>query len=362
MQLSKICTFITALGALLVFTSGARAEVEIQQRPGDVTRVRIIDDNWRPDGFQEGLVIPAAYAGAKEIFLDGKDSEPAWSEAEEIEVPLSFGSVQTAWVKALYSDTQVMFRVRWADPTEDRQHHPWVWDEDLANYVEGPQAEDSLMFSFESGCEWFPSFLAGYAFDFDAWHWMAARTDPIGHALDLSGSMKDTQLSMNTLYPTRHAQDQWNLRFIDTRDGILNSHWEDLDRQFMLWPNLDEVYFHANFDGSRGRDFRITQPPAERLPSSPAQLPKFEPLDLEGRAADVQAKGHWENGFWTIELRRTRVTEDGIGTDMQFTRLTQFSLHVFDAVEHLDQSSESGRLWLKFMENEPDQAARLAAE
>ena len=77
------------------------------------------------------------------------------------------------------------------------------------------------MFSFEAGCEWFPSFLAGYTFDFDAWHWMAARSDPTGHALDLTGSLNDIQMPMNVGYPARHKEDQWNLRFIELREGIV---------------------------------------------------------------------------------------------------------------------------------------------
>jgi hypothetical protein len=35
-----------------------------------------------------------------------------------------------------------------------------------------------------------------------------------------------------------------------------------------------------------------------------------------------------------------------------FSRLTQFSVHIFDHVERIDQSSESGRLYLQFMEKE----------
>ena len=69
-------------------------------------------------------------------------------------------------------------------------------------------------------------------------------------------------------------------------------------------------------------------------------------------AGDVRAKGHWEDGYWTVELRRKRITEGGTAWDVQFERLTQFSLQVFDHVERLDQSSESQRLFLQFLPEE----------
>ena len=67
----------------------------------------------------------------------------------------------------------------------------------------------------------------------------------------------------------------------------------------------------------------------------------------------MRAKGHWEDGFWTVELRRPRITEGGGSYDIQMKRLTQFSIQVYDHVERLDQSSESGRLFLQFLEKEP---------
>ena len=75
-------------------------------------------------------------------------------------------------------------------------------------------------------------------------------------------------------------------------------------------------------------------------------------MKLEGDAGDVSAKGHWENGIWTVEFSRARFTDSETVTDSVFSRLTQFSVHVFDHVERIDQASESGRLYLQFMEEE----------
>jgi len=340
-------------GAL--FSANAQAEVERSTMAGgDIVKVLVSDDAWQPDTFKQGIVIPVAFVAGADIVLDGIDNEPAWLTAEEVIVPLSFGDVKSAQLKALYTDEDVLLRIRWADSSEDRLHHPWVWNEKLGGYETGPQVEDSLMLSFESGCEWFPSFLAGYEFDFDAWHWMAGRTDPLGHALDMTGSVKAHQLPNTAAYASRNKVDEWNLRFTDRDDGILHNTWDELDRKYEVWPVIDEVHYHFWIDGGRNGEFaRLLAPPAN-LPSSPAaQLPQFEPVQLQDNANDVYAKGRWENGFWTVELRRQRFTEAGGSWDFQMERLTQFSLHIFDHVERMDQSSESQRLFLQFLDKKP---------
>jgi hypothetical protein len=342
-----------SLAASMLICAGVNADVWQVEKPGDITKVFVRDDPWQPDDLKQGILIPATYTSGEGIFLDGIENEAAWATTPEVAVPLSFGSVDSAQLKALYTDDDILLRIRWADSTEDRLHHPWVWDEELGTYKIGPQVEDSLMLSFEAYCEWFPSFLTGYDFDFDAWRWLAGRTDPLGQALDLSGSMKDAQLSMNTLYKPRNDKNEWNLRITDLKEGILHKPWDELDRQYMIWPVLDTVYYHANLDGRRGQEFVRQIAATSLLPSSPDPVPQFEPLKIDSGGADVQAKGHWEDGFWTVELRRKRITEDGTSYDIQFKRLTQFSVQVYDHVEGLDQSSESGRLFFQFLEKEP---------
>ena len=349
---------ILSLVTVVLFWASAEAEIKRTTIGGrsDIIKVLVRDDNWQPEGFKQGLVIPASYTADPSVSLDGLDNEAAWAAAEEVTVPLSFGNVKSAQLKALYTDKDVLISIRWADSSEDRLHHPWVWNEELGNYEAGPQVEDSLLVSFETGCEWFPSFLSGYDFDFDAWHWMAGRTDPLGQALDLSGQVKVVKLPGYIPYASRNSENEWNLRFTDRKDGILNKPWDELDRQYMRWPPTSSVFYGDKLDGGRPRELSRQVPPPADPPSSPAQLlPQFEPFELKGNAADVRAKGHWQDGFWTVEFRRKRITDGGSGNawDVPFDRLTQFSLHVFDHTEQLDQSSESPRLFLQFLDEEP---------
>jgi len=347
--------FALSLATVLYCGSNAQADIKESMLDGKVVKVLVSDDSWQPDSFKEGIAIPAVYMAEPQITVDGIDTETAWSAAEEITVPLAFGTVQSAQVKALYTDDFVHLRVRWPDTSEDRLHHPWIWNETLGNYEAGPQVEDSLILSFEVGCEWFPSFLAGYDFDFDAWRWMASRTDPTGYALDMIGQVKERQFIGKTPYASRYSKDEWNMRFVDDFQNTIdddNEHltWDQLDRKYELWPITSTVYFGAVLDGSEGNQLARELAPPAQLPASPApMLPQFEPLALQKNTSDVRARGHWEDGFWTVELSRKRITGFRLSYDVPLERLTQFSLHVFDRVERIDQSSESGRLFLQFL-------------
>jgi hypothetical protein len=357
--------FTLSLAAVLYCGSNVQADIIESVQDGKVVKVLVSDDSWQPDAFKGGLGIPAAYVVDPQITVDGIDNEPAWSAAEEINVPLSFGTVKFAQMKALYSDEFVHIRVRWPDASEDRLHRPWTWNETLGNYETGPQVEDALMLSFEIGCEWFPSFLSGYDFDFDGWRWMAGRTDPTGYALDMFGQVKESEPSEETAFVSRYTEDEWNMRFSDVfRDAIDENRehlaWDEMDRKYELWPINSHVFINAKLDGNEKMQLARELAPPTPLPASPApMLPQFEPFSPQKNTNDVRAKGRWEDGFWTVEFSRKRITGHKLSYDVPFERLTQFSLHVFDRVERMDQSSESPRLFLQFLDkNEPLRVGR----
>jgi hypothetical protein len=166
---------------------------------GEYVKVLVSDDNWQPEPFDQGIVIPATFVQTESIVLDGVDNEMEWLAAEEITVPLSYGAIEYVQIKALYTDEDALLRVRWADDSEDRQYHPWVWNEEKGNYETGPQVDDALILNFEAGCDWFPSLLSGYEFDFDGWYWTAGRSNQEGLAIDLYGSMKRKRLRKTKL-------------------------------------------------------------------------------------------------------------------------------------------------------------------
>ena len=181
------------LPLIVIATLGVQsavAEVDHQQVNPTTQITYVSNDSWQPDDFVNGTTVPSTWIPAPMIAIDGVDDEAAWANATEVEVQLSLGSVDKAWLKSVYTDDEVFIRVRWADGSENREHHPWTWDTIQQAYVQGPEIEDSVMLSFEAGCEWNPSLLGGAIYDFDAWHWLAARSDPMGQAIDLYGNVQ----------------------------------------------------------------------------------------------------------------------------------------------------------------------------
>ena len=352
-------TLLPMTMTLALMLGGVPATAEVTHNQGKSKQITTVSqDPWQPDGFVNGTPVPAVWIPAPVITIDGVDDESAWSLASEIELPLKLGSVERAWMKAVYTDTEVFIRLRWADATENREHHPWTWDPQAEGYLPGPQVEDSVLLSFEAGCEWTPSLLGGYIYDFDGWQWLAARSDPLGQALDLYGNVQDRDTRLPEFYPyqSRVEQDDWILKFIENHDVDQHADWDELKRVYMLQPITRDLWVRAVPDGGPLSPAFAEQLPApDAAPADTSQtFPQYRPVKLSGDAAQVAARGQWKDGYWTVEFRRDRETPVGHIYDTVFNRLVQFSVHVFDSVEQLDQTSESGRLFLQFLP--PEQA------
>jgi hypothetical protein len=354
-----IASLVIVLIAGLLGSSLAWPEVKYEQLNEKNLLVKVKGEDWQPltPNWENGLAIPAVRVNKAGITLDGKATELNWKRAPEIAVPMYYGNVNEALVQALYTPDDVYVKVRWRDDTEDRQHHPWVWDNGDREFVAGPQIEDSVILSFEDHCEWTPSFLSGYSFDFDGWQWLAARSDPLGQAVDIEGNVKtgDRVQKQYVPYTSRNNEIIWNMKFLlEKGEGILHANWDELDRVYLLQPVDEDVSVRSWVDGNIRKEktqfVEVLEPPEATYYNKNKIHPQFSPLPLDGNAGEVKAKGHWENGYWTVEFQRARVTPIGGWDDTTFLRLTQFSVHIFDSVEDIDQSSESKRLFLQFID------------
>jgi hypothetical protein len=360
---------IIITASTLLLLSGlctARAEVRHYQFNDVNLSSWAVNDPWQPDGFDEAVILHAPFSEEAPA-VDGLADDAAWARAESLTVPLAYGRVREATLKAIHTEKEVFLLASWPDPTRDDQHRPWIWNDERGLYVEGPQVEDSLLVSFEAGCEWTPSLLSGYVYDYDAWRWLAARTDPIGQAVDVSGHAQDRWIpdSGYAKYKARATKPTWQLKFDHARPGMFYMPWEEITRVYMFQPIAEEVYVAWEPDGYRPPAFakRLAAPevephllaaprflgprPAYAAPG-PSVVPQFQPVTLAGDAGEVAAKGRWADGRWTVEFRRLRVTPARFKTDAVFERVTQLSLHVFDHTERADEAAESGRLFLQF--------------
>ena len=148
----------------------------------------------------------------------------------------------------------------------------------------------------------------------------------------------------------------------------MHAPWNELDRVYLLQPVDDTATtsFRMWPDGNILRPVtqiaEVLAPPEATPENQVGTHPQFKPLRLEGNAGEVKAKGYWADGYWTVEFQRALVTPIGLQDDMYFIRLTQFSIHTFDHVKKIDQASESGRLFLQFMEKEPAEDVLLLTD
>jgi hypothetical protein len=321
------------------------------------------NDAWQPEGFDKALILRARFVKQAPT-IDGLADDPAWARGESVTVPLAYGKVREASLKAVYTEKEIFLLVSWPDPTKDDQYRPWLWNAELNRYVESSQIDDGLLISFEAGCEWTPSLLSGYVFDFDGWWWLAARTNPVGQAVDTSGHVQKRWIPDRgyVKYESRNKKPFWNLKFTDNGPDILTKPWQELKRAYLLQPIVEKVYVSTLPDGRPPPAFiaEIQAPQvaiatalrpisAEQTKKSPQPIaPHFKPTKLSGDAGEITAKGQWADGRWTVEFRRARVTPARTATDSIFERVTQFSIHIFDHTERVDESSESGRLFLQF--------------
>lgn len=356
--MSKRKLYLDLLVATIVSVASASAMADVEHRQNNALSLitHVSDEAWQPEGFVNGIDVPATWLAVPEVTIDGADDEAVWSLAEEVEVPLSYGTAEKAWLKALYTDDEVFIRVRWADATEDRLHHPWIWDAEQGNYVAGPQTEDSVLLSFEAGCEWTPSLLGGYMYDFDGWQWMAARSDPLGQAVDMYGNVQDKAKRIPNFnpYESRVLENDILLKFTQNQDVDLHADWDEIDRVYMMQPVNKKLWVRKEPDDSNSpTGFAEQLPPPAAPPVNESQIyPQFSPVKLTPRSGEVAAKGQWKDGYWTVEFRRVRETPARHIEDTIFNRLIQFSVNVFDQTERLDEASESGRLFLRFLPEE----------
>lgn len=348
--------------ALLMMGTPADAEITHQNANPALQITEVKDEPWQPEDFVSGVKVPAVHLASAEIIMDGRDNEPEWKKAVEVTVPLHYGNVPEAHLKAMYTEDEVFLRVRWPDAEPNREHHPWIWDQEQGRYVESALVEDSVLLSFEAGCEWTPSLLGGYIYDFDAWQWMAARSDPLGQAVDLYGNVRARRIGLEDFaeYESRVQEKDWQMKIIENHDVDLHAPVAELDRVYIMQAVTTDLQIRAVPDGGRHYPPFAEQVPApDAEPADPEQVyPQYSPVGLTGGAGEVPAKGHWEDGYWTVEFRRLRLTPSEHIYDTIFNRTVQFSVHVYNGTERMDEVAESPRLYLQLLPEEEPLVAR----
>lgn len=180
---------------------------------------------------------------------------------------------KTVTLKAGVFGDEVFFYSEWEDSTEDTLHKPHVWDEAQQKYVEGSQREDRFALEFAMDGDYDANWFSGKEFKADMWNWKAGRTNPIGIAHD-----KMTIISKQTMPESYKATLPDGAELFIQRPS-------DANRE----PYIAKRYFKKQQD----------------------IMPKYLPMEkaLPPSAADVKAKGVWQNGKWHLEQSRKLDTQ-----------------------------------------------------
>lgn len=260
-------------------------------------------------------------------------------------------------LRALYDDEHVYFFVRYQDPTESLQRFPWVKQPDgswkqMANPDstghENTWYEDKLGFywnisqkGFEKkGCdmschvadngmvEGVKDSSAGRHYTkekgetLDLWHWKSTRTGPVGQADD------------QYIDASRQESKGWGRQTDEGAGGYYEN--KRADGKGPAWMNGPGVAAQRHLTIEDGKvAFADNFKPGALINGVVAKA-------LTGSRGDLAVRGVWKDGYWTLELKRKRVTQGArvAEQDVQFADLAKtyhFGLAVFDGsqINHL---------------------------
>lgn len=212
--------------------------------------------------------------------IDGNADD--WQAYQAVDIPLEgVLDIKNVSVKSGIAGDEVFFIFQWKDSTHDSDHKPYLWDAAKEKYSTGDQSEDRFSINFDMEGDFTHDWLSGNSFKADMWHWKAARSNPIGLAQD--------KLTIITTEPSKKAYTT------TAKNG---------QTIYILRPSDagDELYKTARY-ATKEKD----------------RMPKYILNgDAKGSIADVKAKGVWDNGLWTLELKRKLNT--GNPDDRVFTK------------------------------------------
>jgi len=283
--------------------------------------------------------------------------DPAWKEAgaTTIKTTVVVGSKATepkdVTVQALYNDTDIWFRFEWADSTESTR--AWVYDGTA--WKKSPDNEDRLALYWEitpntdfqtRGCaalchssdaepidKWY--MIAPKAGDlFDNWHWKSARTNPVGQSDDksLTGVLSD-------------PKDIESASVGDKKSG--GGYADNLNAEKTGPAKMQDPAKKP----SAGASALLV---AEAVTLDASKLKAGDKVPLEviapavGSRGDIETKGVWVGGKWTVVMHRKLDT--GNQDDVKFSvgQTYPFGLSVFNNLDGSNHTVSKGVYTLKF--------------
>jgi hypothetical protein len=315
-----------------------------------------------------------------EIALDAS-AEKAWDSAKALSVKLDMipykpnngydGMTETTVnIKSLYDNENVYFYITYKDPTRSLARFPWVkqadgsWKQSINKDSTGHDNtfyEDKLGFFWnintrgfkKKGCDiachmtkngmnaGVADKSAGRKYTrkngetIDMWHWKGVRTNVLGMFDDqFVDHIKDPKKNKNW---GRHGDAKTGGGYYNNVNAAKNG------PKFMNSPYSDEYkYFVTPWYKA---DFVDTFKTGDIVPGI-----VLDPFT--GHRADIKVKGAWQNGQWTLEVKRSLTTTGNKADiqDVQFSDTSKsyyFGLSVFDNSQ-INHIYHNGAIEFKF--------------
>ncbi len=255
---------------------------------------------------REDPVLVAAKV-AKLPVIDGKADDEAWKTAKELKVgidePLEEKPKKTISIKAVHDGDSICILLVWEDADKNDQHAPYTW-RGTAYEADEEKMEDFCTIGFALEGKFDSDMKAGIESKWDVWEWSAARTNPSGYALNR------THIFTKTKPP------------------------ETLKSKKMNDRNQEAIYFaHPLKEGTPC--YKRVDPPEKK---GAEMVPQFVSQTPTGAAADVQAKGEWVGGKWTVEFKRKLNPGHKDETVFAVGKAVSFAVATFDKCEKGDHT------------------------
>ncbi|OHU86563.1 MULTISPECIES: ethylbenzene dehydrogenase-related protein [Pseudoalteromonas] len=270
--------------------------------------------------------------------IDGLANEPQWQQAHSFLVDTAGGANfdngrTQVQIKALSNQQETFFLFRWADPSKSLRHLPltktsqgWkVQENGFYQFDEQSHYEDKFAVMLSNSCDLGAdgtSYLGkkpfadkpanwhgkGYHASLDGkvrdlWHWKAVRTNDMVLADDNFIGPLATPLSGQRRYKAGYQTDGK-----ESGAYVMNWLWYSPNQVTpKRLPTHDDNSNKAVLPWFGSRPYhksKDTYPIGTQLSSVLYRSNRFE-----GDRADVRAKGHWQDGFWTLELVRKNQTQ-----------------------------------------------------
>jgi len=212
--------------------------------------------------------------------LDGFGKDAVW---ETIKPGTIYDNTagHSFFIKSVYTNDKVYFWVQYKDTAENSLHKPWLWNKKQNKYLSGPHREDTFVFKWNMMDT--PVNLSNFSEDnytADIWYWKANRTNLAG--------------------------------FADDKHQILSDKPDEKATETVS-ASGKKRYLYRKSDSGKPAYKEIKNTPTEH---STTLVNRYEPATPAGSRGDIEAKGQWQNGFWTIEFARKFDT--GNTDDVQF--------------------------------------------